>query len=242
MNHHALSPSAAERWMTCTAAPAFEAARPGESSAFADEGTAAHALAADILNIYSGRAPLNSPHSAVEWCRDDPQWFDPVLEYVDFVRALPGELHIEVRCSLDPWIPGGFGTADAVNWDPGTGVLYVTDLKFGRGIEVSAVGNPQLRLYALGAIGTLGLNPEAIVCTVHQPRLDNVSQERITYAALVAWAQAEVLPAVAEVASGGTYRPSGKACRFCRGRAVCAARAARQLELARLSFSENLIP
>lgn len=236
--HHHLSPSSAERWTTCTAAPAYEATLAVEpENLFADEGTAAHALAAEMLGIWQGMPPNGDSARCRGYVQADPQWALPVLDYVDYVRGLPGVLHIEVRCSLDPWVPGGFGTADAVTWHSPTNTLYVTDLKFGRGVRVDATNNPQLRLYALGAVKTLCCRPDTVVMTIHQPRLDHVSQERIRYTELLDWAVSTITPAVAAIDSGRTtYRPSEKACRWCRGRAVCSARAIVMLELAKESF------
>lgn len=234
--HHKLSPSGASRWLTCTASPAFEAHIQEAESFHAAEGTHAHTLAAEILTLWRGGQPSGAADVCRQYLKTDPYWARPVLEYVDFVRSIPGNLYVEVKCSLDPWITGGFGTADAVTWHEATRTLFVTDLKFGRGIRVYAQGNPQLRLYALGASHTLGIVPDDVVMTIHQPRLDHVAQETLTFAALAEWGQTIVKPAVVEISDGGSYRPSESACQWCRGRAVCAARAAANLAFALESF------
>ena len=70
----------------------------------------------------------------------------------DLVRSTGGILHVEQRLPIGQWTdePGAHGTSDAVI--VAGDELIVADLKFGMGVEVSAVDNKQLMLYALAAL------------------------------------------------------------------------------------------
>ncbi len=61
----------------------------------------------------------------------------------------------ETKLDLGKYVPESFGTGDVIIFSGG--VLEIIDLKYGKGIEVSAIDNPQLRLYGLGAYELLSL-------------------------------------------------------------------------------------
>ena len=149
------------------------------------------------------------------------------LVWEDYLDALYRDpeavLLVEARLKLDEFIPEGFGSSDAVIIYGRT--LCVYDLKYGKGVKVSAVGNTQMRCYALGAFLGPGelydINEVSMV--IIQPRLQWVSNDIITSEALVDWAVDELRPAAVAAYQGeGDFNP-GEHCRFCKVAPRCRA-------------------
>ena len=152
-----------------------------------------------------------------------------VGKYVDQVRAaLDSEPHsvLLLEQRMDTGVPGVWGTGDAVVVSPR--LVHVLDLKYGQGVPVNAVGNPQLRLYGLGAMNEFGDllgSIEGVAVTIVQPRLGSVSSETLTVAELTEWRDTVVMPAVQKVEDGaGDFGPGEAACRFCPVAGECRAR------------------
>jgi hypothetical protein len=140
-------------------------------------------------------------------------------------------LFVEQKADLDEWIPGGYGTSDAVILCGET--LFVIDLKYGKGVPVSAIGNPQLRLYGLGMLKLFQevSDIDTIRMMIIQPRLDSVSVDAISADELLDWAEKEVKPAAQLAWDGaGEFVPGPKQCQFCRGRYLCVHNAVYQLQ------------
>lgn len=251
--HAILSASSADRWLTCTPSARIEEALPDRGSAFASDGTAAHAFAevrlryllkqitkAEYIATYNATKTL---HAEVleEWTAAD---WNAIDTYVDYVMAeaarLGAEVHIEHRVDYSKYAEGGFGTSDALLFAPGMGIIKVIDLKFGKGVPVSATNNSQLKLYGLG--GLLEFDPagdavHTIEWAIVQPRLDYVGEDSITYDELIEWAQTVVAPAAKLAWAGeGDLKPTAKGCRFCKAAATCRARAAENVLIARRDF------
>ena len=186
MSQHALlSPSSAERWMTCPGSTLMEKGLPDQSSVYSDEGTAAHLLGAACLegqrnpNEYKGQKiavgsrfdfdgavwdeeeHLNSIGFAVRGTYTvDDDMIEHVGRYVDDVRRYAEgaqSLMVEQRVPIFAFTrePDAAGTSDAVIVRPGE--LQVHDLKYGMGVKVDAEENKQLMLYALGVREVLDL-------------------------------------------------------------------------------------
>jgi hypothetical protein len=132
-------------------------------------------------------------------------------------------MEVEKMVDYSEYVPEGFGTADVVLFKEG--LLTVIDLKYGQGVMVSAIDNPQLKLYALGALLAYDIlfEIETIKMVIHQPRLENVSEFEMTKDELLTWA--ESIRGIAQQAYGseGTF-VAGEHCKFCRGKYVCKAR------------------
>lgn len=204
-SHAILSPSAAHRWMNCPGSVAMESGLPDIGSNYADEGTAAHFLAAECLThrtdpvrylrqtimvAEDGRVAFSptgwEPMPVASGFEIDEEMVQAVRKYVDAVRvAAEGhELSIEVALPIGQVTTedGATGTADAMILTASGAELQVRDLKYGRGIAVEAKDNEQLMLYAAGALelaDMLGVYPERVVIAIHQPRLSDTPSEHI---------------------------------------------------------------
>jgi len=236
--HSFFSPSSAHRWIPCPGSMAWpENQEEGGSSTFADDGTASHAWAAEILR---GHLP---PHGEIatingrEYVLDEER-LEYIAAYVEDVqrRTQDGLLFVEYRVDLSQWLgEGQSGTADAVILRGDT--LTVIDLKYGVGEKVDAKqdGGPnyQLGLYALGALSDavlMGYEIKKIVLVVHQPRLVHIDEFECTRSILTNLAlkakNAVVEAGIAMVGApeDGLYlNPSDAACRWCRAKSKCPA-------------------
>lgn len=238
--HATLSASGAHRWMNCPPSALIEAGLPESTSEAAEQGTAAHALAEHKLRR-ALKQRSNRPTS--DWHDDEMEQLTD--EYVTFVleqvaavkESCPDPVVlIEQRLDFSHIVPGGFGTGDCVIIaEP---LLQIIDLKYGQGVLVEAEHNPQLMLYALGALRAFDALYEIaeVAVTIYQPRRSNISTWRIAVAELAEWAETEVTPRAALAAAGeGEFCP-GSWCRFCKISATCRARAQVNLALAKLEF------
>lgn len=216
--HAKLSASGAHRWMACPGSVKAEEGLPDRTSSFAEEGTLAHDIVEKALR-------LNVNCDTICDRPDLEHIIEPAQVYVDYVRALPGERFIETRVDFGGWVPGGFGTADAIVIDEHTATLHIVDLKFGKGVRVDAENNPQAMLYALGAYNAFAFisDIERVKIAIVQPRIDNISEWEISVLDLLKWGE------VARVAAEETANPKAKRvpgekqCRFCKAKATCPA-------------------
>ena len=247
--HATLPPSASDRWINCPGSVPLAAQLPEpESSSYADEGTLAHAAAEtklrNFLKVYSSKKfnkLMTDLAKSEYWCGEMDEATDFYMDNVIERLAAAGpdaELLVEQHFSLDKWVPDSFGTSDAVII--GDNKIEVIDLKYGKGVKVDAEGNSQLRLYALGAAALFGdlYDFETVSYTIIQPRLDHVSTEEVTLAALLTWADEVVAPSARMALDGSGPTACGDWCRWCPAKAICRTRAEYSLELARDEFRD----
>ena len=245
MAHAKLSPSGAHRWMRCPGSVVLEAQYPDESSSYAREGTAAHELAALVLEdgeataqAYVGKRIAFNDHG------EDVQWpitqdmADYVDDYVKLVRerAQGATLMVERRLPIGHITgeKGATGTSDVVIIDHVNAEIVVIDLKYGIGVRVSAEENEQTQLYALGALeeySVLG-DFDYVSMIIHQPRLNHVSEWTIPVEQLLTFAKSASFAAgqcnlaqtiEGEDALAAFLTPGEKQCRFCKAKATCPA-------------------
>lgn len=244
LKHALLSASGAKRWISCPPSARLEEEFPDSTSSFAEEGTVAHTLSElkirkNVLNELTvaqfakeKKKIATAVNTEMEYATDT---------YVDLiVEKLAADpkaiLLIEQRLDFSYLVPDGFGTGDAIILTEGR--IEVIDLKYGKGVPVSAIDNPQARLYALGAIHTFGClyNFTEVKSTIVQPRLDSVSTETLTVDELNAWAEEVVRPAAKLADAGEGDFWAGEHCRFCRAGAICRARAEQALQILKHDF------
>ena len=240
-DHALLSASGAHRWLNCTPSARLESGEPESTSAAAEQGTAAHALAEHKLR----RAlKQRSKRPVSTWIDDEMETLTDdyvayVQEHISIALETCGDpqVLIEQRLDFSHIVPGGFGTGDCVIIAEPT--LQIIDLKYGQGVLVEAANNPQLMLYALGALHAFGIlyDIKTVSVTIYQPRRGNVDTWEISVAELEHWAETEVKPKAELAAAGkGEFCP-GSWCQFCRIAPTCRARAEANLALAKLEFT-----
>ena len=246
--HAELAPSAAHRWIRCPGSVPMSKGIGDTGSSYAAEGTWAHKLAEVRLD---GREALTEEEIAdlvglTGETYDTAAMEEPVRYYVDYVKGLGGDLFTEQRLSLAEITgeEGARGTADAVILRGSE--LVIADLKFGQGVKVDAVENPQLTIYAGAAVRTFAPMMDEELAQIRliiiQPRLDHVSEWTLTPAELetrldaISKAAAE---ARREMAAEDTAQwhlcPGLPQCRFCPARGRCR-------ELARFALTAAGLP
>lgn len=234
--HAILSPSAAHRWLHCTPAPRVEAEFPETTSEYAEEGRLAHSVcelaAKKKFTVMNNR----TYNSRLKKLKADPKWDDEMLStaatYVEHLteHAMRFEhapyVALEVQVDITDYALEAFGTCDCVMI--GGDELIITDYKHGKGVPVSAQDNPQMLLYALGALKLYrpiyGDMIRRVSTYIDQPRLGSYDGASMTVEELLAWGESIKPKAAAAFMGTGEFAP-GEWCRFCRAKAKCRARA-----------------
>lgn len=247
-DHARLSASGAKRWLTCTPSARLEEKFEDSTSSYAEEGTQAHRLAEmkarhNLLRCIA-RSDLDETIAQI---KPDPEMDEVTDQYIDILaerlaeaksQTKDAELLLEQRLDFSHIVPEGFGTGDAIILADGT--LEVIDLKYGKGIPVSAYDNPQARLYAIGALNKFGhlYDIHTIRSTIVQPRIDNISTEEISVEDLEKWGEDYVKPRAILADQGKGEYVTGEHCRFCKAKAVCRARAEEALSIVKHEFQQ----
>ncbi|HIU77590.1 MAG TPA: DUF2800 domain-containing protein [Candidatus Pelethocola excrementipullorum] len=241
MGRHALlSASSSKRWLNCTPSARLETQFSDTGSIYAAEGTAAHALAEHklkrALKRRSRRPVSDYDCDEMEECTDD--YVSYIMEQVEEAKNSCADPVVLIEQHLDysRFVEGGFGTGDCLI--VADGMLTVVDFKYGKGVSVDAQCNPQMMLYALGAMELYDgiYDIEQVRMVIFQPRLESVSIWEISIQELRTWVQEELVPKAKLAARGeGDFIP-GDWCRFCKARNQCRARAESFLKLAQMEF------
>ncbi len=240
-DHALLSCSGAHRWMICTPSARAEEEVPEQTSVYAEAGTLAHKMAELKLDHYLGKLTKRQLSYRVNKLKKDELYEVDMNtatdEYLDVVKkeimsySIKPFVSSEMSVDLSAFIPEGFGTADCVII--GGNALTVIDYKNGKGVEVEAKDNAQLRCYALGVYAYYKLlyDIKTIKTIICQPRINNVSSETLSTDELERWA--ETLKEKAEIAyKGEGERKAGDHCKFCRVGDRCKERSRMNLEIA----------
>ena len=267
--HALLAPSSAKRWMTCTPSARLEATMPEKDTAYTREGTIAHAMAEGILRDLLEQNLDHFPDAGeyltsrsgiilAEFCktaeREGLDWKEMAetvyehycrLVYEAYLGAKlldpEAELLIEAKLKLSEYIPEGFGSSDAVLIYKDT--MEVFDLKYGKGVKVSAENNPQMMCYALGAYCGPGefYDINTVRMTIIQPRLRHESHVEICIIDLLTWAEYALKPAANAAFKGEGEQIPGEHCRFCKVSAKCKALAAHTLKVSQKQTEPGLM-
>lgn len=238
--HAQYAPSHAAIWGACTAALSLEAGIPDKGSPYAAEGTLAHTIAELKLNKQFTPMSAVKYRNALGKLKADPiyqpemdGYTDQYVEYIlKICHAFSSKPYVvaEKRLEMGHIVPDCFGTADCIILHGDT--LHVCDLKYGKGVPVSAEHNPQLRLYAIGAVREYSMLYDIHKVETHiiQPRLDNFSSETLSVEELTGWGEKLRQRINQSLLDGGEFVP-GAHCRFCKAKSICRARAESLLTL-----------
>jgi hypothetical protein len=254
--HAKLSASGAELWLNCPGSVHMAELFPETTSPAAAEGTLAHALAQTMIlsagqdtlspvreaEYRAERDEVNSFYSEHKGMEGSFDGMKKILEpYVDYVieefqtiqkKDPAAELMTEQHVDFSDIVPGGFGTSDVVII--GADICEVIDLKYGKGVPVSAINNPQIRLYTYGTMAAFDLSYDfsKVKMVIYQPRLDSVTSEELSAEDLRSWGKAVIVPAAKRALSKSPKYNPGPWCKshFCPAAGSCKARAAKMHE------------
>lgn len=244
VQHALLGASSAHRWLNCPGSALLTKDMPDTTSIYAAEGTQAHSLCEAVArqgllargySLTSSSLPGEPQEAPDEMKECAQEYLEAILEAADAIQQVSGQkpyIALEQRLDYSKWVPDGFGTGDCIII--GGGILHAIDYKHGKGVRVEAEGNPQLMLYALGALHRYQslYFIHTVRWTIVQPRNGGVSQAPdMPVQDLLAWAEYVVQPtAVLASQPGADIRP-GEWCRFCKAQATCRARSDHMLAL-----------
>ena len=242
--HAVLSASASHRWLNCPPSARLCENYDDKSSDYAAEGTDAHAICEYKLKN-ALKIEATDPTENLTWYNEEMNecaegYAAYILELVEKAKQVCSDpvVLIEQRVDFSRWVPEGFGTADCIVI--ADGVMNVVDYKHGKGVEVCAAENPQMMLYALGALEIFDgiYDIDEIYMTIYQPRKSNISVSVIEKDELLKWAQNGLIYKAKLAYEGQGDFHCGEWCRFCKAKAECRERAAANMELARYEFQE----
>ena len=222
-DHALLSASSAHRWLACPPSAVAAELYPEQDTDYTREGTFAHEVAEWVASGKSKTEPMTQGQND----GITPEMIDNAQAYRDYIheqiKGAGATVLLEQRVDFSPWVPEGFGTCDCIIIQGET--MTIIDYKYGVGVPVSAVDNPQMKLYALGALNDYGIafDVKTIEMHIFQPRIDNISTDAITVADLLTWAEKTVKPTAEKAIKGkGTHKP-GDHCKFCPHAGKCRA-------------------
>lgn len=237
--HAVLSASGASRWLNCTPSARLEesarTAGSDDGSVYAQEGTLAHELSEAVLRHMTSdtqRTEFEASQDFIDRCNAMPTDMDVTVEtlldgsmpYIEYVTQQLsaaqadgfGALLLEHKLDLTDYAPESFGTGDAIIVS--SDHIEIIDLKYGRGVRVSAVDNSQLKLYGLGAVAALKgiFEFETVTMTIVQPRVDNIASVTMSVAELIEWGETVVKPTAEKAFAGLGECKTGSWCKWCR--------------------------
>jgi hypothetical protein len=237
--------------MNCTPSARKEEHLPNQTSPYALEGTLAHELAEIELKKYFGFINIFEYKNRLAVIEDNEYYSDDMPEFVDtyvtycieqvaYYKSICAsvEISIEEKIDLTRYIPEGFGANDFVII--ADGYIEVIDLKYGRGVSVSAVENSQLKLYGLGSVfkHRLSYNMKDVKLTVVQPRTFSISSFVIDVDELEHWADTEVVTKAAIAYAGEGELNPGDWCKFCKFKPKCRAIYNQNLAMVQKDFGD----
>jgi len=241
-SHAILSASSSHRWLNCNPSARLEQEFEDQETEAAAEGTAAHALCEHKLRK-ALKLRSKKPVSQYD-CDEMDDYTDGYVQFVleQLAQAKltcpDPQVLIEQRLDFSCYVPDGFGTGDCLII--ASPRLHVIDFKYGLGVLVDAYQNPQMMLYALGALRIFDClyDITEVSMSIYQPRRENVSTWTISVEELMDWAENTLRPKADLAYKGeGEYSP-GSWCQFCKAAVKCRARAEAKLDLARFEFAQ----
>ena len=241
--HALLSASASHRWLNCPPSVRLSEGIPDRGSEYAQEGTDAHSLCEYKLKKLLGMDAVD-PTEHLDWYNGEMEdcaenYASYVLELLEKAKETCADpvVLVEQRVDFSRFVEIGFGTADCIIISDGA--MNIVDYKHGKGVDVSAEGNPQMMLYALGALEIFDgiYDIDEVQMTIFQPRIGNISVSGMSKDAMLEWANGELTEKAALAYEGGGEFACGDWCRFCKAKAVCRKRAEENLKMAQYDFA-----
>lgn len=228
-DHALLSASGASRWLKCPPSARLEDELPDTTSEFAKEGTVAHEVCEILLRKHLGLIAKATATENINKLKKDKlfsaEMIDHANDYIDYitekVKSDDAVVLVEEQLDFSQYVPEGFGTGDCIIIQDG--VLTIIDFKYGKGVSVSAEDNPQMMLYALGAVEMFGFIYEfdKVEMCIFQPRIGNISESVETVEELIRWGNGVIIPAAKLAFEGKGQFCAGDHCRFCKLRNKC---------------------
>lgn len=250
--HALLSASGAHRWLNCTPSARLEENFENKQTVYTQEGTLAHELAELKLRKTYETMSTRKYNLELKKIKENELYKSEMDShtdtYADYIKQIMYTskapcIFIEYKTDYSKYAKEGFGTTDCVIIEGDT--LHVIDFKYGQGVAVSAENNPQMMLYALGIYeaNSIIYDIKNIVLAIIQPRLDSISEWKISTADLIKWGNEVVIPKAEDAFAGiGKFMP-GEYCRFCKAKGECRARAEANLQAVeiRKTVDSNLL-
>ena len=237
--HAVLSASASKRWLNCPPSAKLNAEIPDITTEYAKEGTDAHELAEYKVNQLLGIKADNPTENLDYYNQEMEDCTDRYAQYIaeQMSQYSSPVVMVEQRLDFSRYVPGGFGTGDCII--VADDVLTIIDFKYGKGIAVEAEYNPQMMLYALGALEMFSIlyDINEVKMVIFQPRIENISEFSMPVSDLLNWAKNELRPKAELAAKGEGEFCAGEHCRFCKVKATCRKRAEYNLAIAKYDFA-----
>lgn len=245
-DHALLSASGASRWLKCPPSARLEDELPDTTSEFAKEGTVAHEVCEILLRKHLGLIAKATATKSINKLKKDKlfsaEMIDHANDYIDYitekVKSDDAVVLVEEQLDFSQYVPEGFGTGDCIIIQDG--ILTIIDFKYGKGVSVSAEDNPQMKLYALGAVEMFGFIYEfaKVEMCIFQPRINNISESVETVEELIRWGNGVIIPAAKLAFEGKGQFCAGDHCRFCKLRNKCKCLADYCLETVKDEFED----
>ena len=239
--HALLSASSSHKWLVCPPSVRLEEQFENKTSPYMAEGTLAHAICElKARNYFIEAMTKRKFNSEMKKLKQDENYQEEMENYtdtyIDYLKeiamrsGIKPTVAIEMKVDYSKYAKEGFGTADCLMLVGND--LYVIDFKYGKGVPVSSEENPQLKLYALGALEKYKIiyQIENIHLCIVQPRLNNISEYELKREDLEKWGNEVVIPIAQKAYLGIGDYASGEHCRFCKARGCCATRTERNLK------------
>ena len=237
--HAVLSASSSKRWLNCPPSAKLNAEIPDITTEYAKEGTDAHEFAEYKVNQLLGIKEDNPTENLDYYNQEMEDCTDSYAQYIaeQMSQYSSPVVMIEQRLDFSRYVPGGFGTGDCII--VADDVLTVIDFKYGKGVAVEAEYNPQMMLYALGALEMFSIlyDINEVKMVIFQPRIENISEFSMPVSDLLNWAENELKPKAELAAKGEGEFCAGEHCRFCKVKATCRKRAEYNLAIAKYDFA-----
>ena len=236
--HALLGASSAHRWLHCPGSARLTENMPDNTSIYAEAGRLAHEIAElKARQYFIENQPKRTFNAQLKKLKES-EHYDKSMEfatdeYLEHLKSLaisypePPSVALEARVDFSDIVPDGFGTADCLMI--GSGRIDVVDYKNGSGVVVEAENNPQMMLYAWGALRyfrpIFGDSIKVIHMSIVQPNAGGVREWEAPLSELIKWTEKVVRPTAKRAFDGVEDYQAGEWCKFCKAKSTCSKRA-----------------